>query len=253
MSPQHAAAPAQSLPADVAQAAAEANLGRLRQVYTPKLMNWFLFAWALILCLVLCVVLVGFWALWQMFHTSPNLNRAAAARRLYLFELGFVLAGRPEDPQVYRWDGIDTVFQHIVRRSYSYGLYTQTMCSFTVTRWDGVSVKLGNFWNDALTLGTYVNQQVSDALLPAMLTSIQEGHKVQFGAMTLAREGITAKRGSATWAEVRKVNLGNGYVNVFVAGRKLSLAGAAASKVPNLPLFLTLVSQLRGSATTNPR
>src|SRR5689334_18497729 len=83
----------QLVPANVAQEAADAGLGALVRVYTPRQRNWLAIVLGLIISLVCILCLVGFYLLWLLFRT-PNLSRSAAARRLYLYEHGFVLADR---------------------------------------------------------------------------------------------------------------------------------------------------------------
>jgi hypothetical protein len=123
--------------------------------------------------LAMLVILVGFWLLWMVSRT-PNLSRAQAARRIYLYEHGFIIVDRPDDPQVYRWDEIDTVFQKIVNQRVN-GINTGTSYLYTITRRDGRTVKLIGFWAGIAELGPCINQRVSAALLPGALAAIDRG------------------------------------------------------------------------------
>jgi hypothetical protein len=192
------------------------------------------------------VILVGFWLLWMIFRT-PNLSRSQNARRVYLYEQGFVIADRPDDPQVYRWDAIDTVFQKIISQR-TYGFETAKSYLYTVTRRDGRSVKLTQFWAGIAELGPHVNECVSEALLPGTLAALDRGQGVQFGDMTLNGAGIAGRRKSVTWPEVRQVRIDSGYVSVDVAGKFLALSTTAAANIPNLPLFFVVTERLRQNA-----
>jgi hypothetical protein len=236
----------QPVPANVAQAAADAGLGALLRVFTPKRRNWVAVVLAFVIGLVTIICLVGFFILWALFRT-PNLSRSMAARRLYLYEHGFVLVERADNPQVYRWDDVQTVFQKIVSNR-SYGVETSRTYLYTVTARDGRTVKVTQFWNDIAQLGSHINHSVSLALLPATLTAIQRGQSVQFGDMMVNATGIAGRRKSVTWPEVRNVRITKGFVSVDVAGRFFSLSTTAAAKIPNLPLFLTLTERLRPGA-----
>jgi len=238
--------PSQPLPTPVAQAAASAGLGALQREYQPKRMNWFLLAFLFLIGLLCTVIVFGFYILWQAFRT-PNLSRSQAARRVYLFEQGFIVLDRPDAPQVFRFDGIDTVFQKIVSNR-TYGIETARQYLYTITARDGRQVKLTQFWGGIAELGPYLNNRVSSALLPTTLGAIERGQAVQFGDITINASGISGRRKSVTWPEVRQVRIANGYVSVDIAGKFLSLSTTAAANLPNLPLFLELTDRLRANA-----
>jgi hypothetical protein len=212
------------------------------RAYLPRRRNWLLLIFLFLIALLTTILLVGFWLLWLVIRTS-NLSRSQAARRIYLYEQGFVIVDRPDDPQVYRWDEIDTAFQKIVSQR-AYGFETAKHYLYTITRRDGRTVKVTDFWSGIAELGPHINQCVS-ALLPGTLAAIDRGQGVRFGDMTLTAGGIAGRRKSVSWAEVRQVRINNGYVSVDVAGRFLSLSTTAAANLPNLPLFLTLTDHLR--------
>jgi hypothetical protein len=182
-----------------------------------------------------------------MFFRTPNLSRTQAARRLYLYEQGFVLLDKPDAPQVYRWDAIDTVFQKIVSQR-TYGVETTKNYLYTITARDGRTVKLTQFWAGIAQLGPHINDCVSTALLPGTVAAIERGQGVQFGDMTLNQWGIAGKRKSVGWGEVKKVRIYNGYVSVDIAGKFFSLSTTMAANIPNLPLFFTLTDRLRKGA-----
>jgi Family of unknown function (DUF6585) len=234
------------LPDNVAQLAQSARLGAFQRVYLPKRRSWALIIANLIIALLTLFVLVGFWLLWVIFR-MPNLSRSQAARRLYLYEQGFIVANRPDDPQVYRWDEINAVFQKIVSTR-TYGIETARQYQYTITRRDGRTEKLTQFWDGIADLGPHINQCVSTALLPGTLAAIDHGQAVRFGDMTLSAGGIAGRRKSVSWAEVSQVQIYNGYVRIGVAGKFFSLSTTAAADIPNLPLFLGLTERMRKTA-----
>jgi hypothetical protein len=235
------------VPDKVAQLAASAGLGALQRVYLPKHRSWALLIVNVVIGLATVIILVGLWLLWIVLRT-PNFSRSQAARRVYLYEHGIIVADRPDDPQVYRWDQIDTVFQKIVSTR-TYGIETARRYEYTVTRRDGRTEKLTQFFDGIAELGPHINQCVSTALLPGTLAAIEQGQGVRFGDMTLNAGGIAGRRRSVSWSEVSQVQIYNGYVRVGVAGRFFSLSTTAAADIPNLPLFLGLTDRLRKTAT----
>jgi hypothetical protein len=236
----------QAVPPTVAQLAAHAGLGAFQRTFVPKRRNWFVLFLGFLIALATTFILVGFWLLWLLIRT-PNLSPALNARRIYLYEQGFVIIEKPDDPQVFRFDGIDTVFQKIVSQR-TYGVETARTYLYTITRRDGRVLKLTQFWDGIASLGPLVNERVSSALLPATLGAIERGQGVQFGDMTLNGSGIAGRRKSVSWREVSQVQIYNGYVRIGVAGKFFSLSTTAASNIPNLPLFLALTDGLRKRA-----
>lgn len=235
--------PDQTVPANVAEAAASAGLGSFVRAFVPKRRNWFLLIFNLIIGLAMAVFLIGLWLIWVVLRT-PNFSRSLAARRVYLYEHGFVITERPEDPQVYRWDAIDTVFQKIVSQR-SYGIEVAKNYLYTITRRDGRVLKLTQFWADIDKLGPHVNNSVSQALLPGAVAAIERGQGVRFGDMTLSATTFAGRTKQVSWADVRAVRINNGYVSVDVTGKRLAVSTTAAAKLPYLPLFFALVDHLR--------
>lgn len=213
------------------------------RVYQPKRRNWAVLGFMFLVGLLLAWLIIGLWLIWEIIRT-PNLSRSLAARRIYLYEQGFVLAERPEDPQAYRWDGIDTVFQKIVSKR-MYGIEIAKKYLYTITRRDGRTAKLTVFWEGVDQLGAHIDERVSAALLPGAAAAIERGESIQFGDLTLTAGGIAGRRKSVTWPEVSGVRIAVGYVSVNVQGKFLSLSTTAAADLPNLPLLLALTERLR--------
>lgn len=233
---------ARTVPANVADVAANAGLGSFVRTFVPRRRNWFLLIFNLLVGLAMAVFLIGLWLLWVVLRT-PNFSRSLNARRVYLYERGFVIAERPDDPQAYRFDAIDTVFQKVVSQR-SYGIEVAKNYLYTVTARDGRTVKLTQFWADIDKLGPHLNSSVSQALLPGAVAAIEHGQGVRFDDMTLTAAAFAVHDKQVGWADVRSVWINNGYVGVNVTGRRLALSRTAAAKVPNLPLFFALAERL---------
>jgi len=219
-------------------------------VYQPKHRNPVLLVFMFLIGLLLSWLVIGLWLIWEIFHT-PNLSKSRAARRVYLYEHGFVLVEHPENPQVYPWDAIDTVFQKIVTTRYN-GINAGTKYLYTITRHDGATTKLTVFWDGGAQLGAHINERVSAALLPGAVAAIERGQGIQFGDMTLTRGGIAGKHGPVTWAEVSGIRMMSGYVHVQVRGKRRPQSTSAAASLPNLPLFLALTDRLRQVGRPGP-
>jgi hypothetical protein len=237
---------AEPVPGPIAAAAAHANLGALEGVFTPKKINWFVLVMSMLIGLATLIFVVGLFVLWYLFRT-PNLSPRQARKRLYVYQLGFVVANSPDQPQVFRWDDVQTVFQKIVRRT-SYGVTVATNYQYTITRRDGATIKITNFWNNVEILGSHINNNVSRALLPGMRAALRNGQGVRFGDIVMTAATVTGKRETVPWSQVKSVTVNSGYVRVNLANKFFSLSTKPAAAIPNLPLFLTIAEELRMSA-----
>ena len=234
---------AELVPPSVAQLAANSGLGEFQRIYVPKKHHPVAVILWLLIGLATTIILVGFALLWLLFRT-PDLSRSQARRRIYRYDGGFITMDRPDDLQVYRWDGIDTVFQRIVIQR-TYGIKVNTTYLYTITRRDGRTLKLTKFWAEIPEFGPYINERVSAALLPGVLAAIGRGQAIQFGDMTLNAGGISGRRKSVAWTQVSGVRIHAGYVSVDIEGKFFALSTTEAAKLPNLPLFFALTERLR--------
>ena len=106
------------LPPEVASTAADQGLGDLVKVFRPRRPNQALVIGLLILSIALIWCIVPIYELWLLLRT-PNLNARVAARRVYVFQSGLIVAtsagkSRPADLDVWRWADVSTVFQKVV-------------------------------------------------------------------------------------------------------------------------------------------
>jgi hypothetical protein len=238
-------APAAVATAAVATAAEDQQLGRLLEVFAPKRHS----SWIVIPMLVVSIALIWcifpIYVLWLLFRT-PNLNRKRAAQRLYVYERGLVLATRPDQPDVWRWNDIHSIFQKAVVKN-TLGVTTGATVRYTINRTDGAFFTLTHFWTDSERLGHHVSVQVTAALLPPMRRAISSGQGVQFGEITIDRNGVTSRLGSATWSEITSIEFVGGHLRMKLPGKFIPLTLTPAHKIPNLILLVALTNELRGS------
>jgi len=251
------------IPPEVAAVATNSRLGVYRGTYEPKrlgvvrIVGLLLFGLPFLVAAVV-VPFVGAWQvapflaavgavfLWILFR-APNLNPGMAARKLYVFEQGFVQIVRSA-PVEFRWDAITSVLQSITRRYYN-GVYVGTTYLYTVTRADGRVTKLTQFYDQIGTFGQTLAQEVTAIQLPRAIEALQAGQTVYFGELAVNLGGIAAAgKGSVPWSEIQAVQINKGYVSLRKHGKWLAWSGKPASTIPNLFVFLTLAERLAGNA-----
>ncbi|OLB82543.1 MAG: hypothetical protein AUI14_00415 [Actinobacteria bacterium 13_2_20CM_2_71_6] len=179
---------------------------------------------------------------------APNFNRKLAARRVYVFEHGFIHADGSGALADYRWDAIAWLTQRITNR-YVNGIHVGTFYVYTVARKDGPVLKLTEFYDGIAQLGRTISEQVTRDKLPGAVALLQQGQTVGFGDLGISTAGIVStKHGLLPWTELDEVKVVQGYVKLRRAGKWLPWSNKPAAAIPNLYVFLTLADQLQRAA-----
>ncbi|MFH9659643.1 DUF6585 family protein [Streptomyces sp. NPDC017248] len=164
--------------------------------------------------------------------------------RLDLYEYGMTAAagGRACPVHVVRFD---TTVVHRRRVLSSRGV-TRALSLVDV---DGerIMLRCGDFgrpeeWWPAIRRG------VVDAQLPHALAALRRGARLAFGPVWLTRDEVGSGGRALRWAQVQRIETGNGVVAVRVAGR-WQVWTAVASGIPNLCVLHALAEHLAGAAT----
>ncbi len=194
---------------------------------------------------VLCLFLAGLFGFFLFRH--PNLNPRVAARRVHLFQNGFVHDGG-KGLVDYRWDAIAWVQQKITEQYYN-GVHVGTFHIYTVARKDGPIVKLTVFFDGIADLGRHISEQVTRVKLPNAIALVEQGQTVSFGDLAINAQGLVSSRhGLLPWRELEQVQVVQGYVKLRKAGKWLAWSNKPAADIPNLYVFLTLASVLQRAA-----
>ena len=256
-----------ALPANVAEVAHARQLGRYLGVHQPKRLGGFrLFCVALLVVVPAVMVVVFAIALvwpgvfvglaigapfvWMGLRT-PNFSATQAAKRLHIFEHGFIVAQAAGPVYDCRWDAVAWVKQQITARYYN-GIHVGTFHVYTVSRKDGAQLKLTDFYDGIGQFGQRLTKEVANAQLPGAIAAIGQGQTLPFGAFSVSGAGVSSGSGLLPWAELDRVDLAAGYVQVRKTGKRLPWARKAAGQIPNLLLFLHLAeNRLQGVARPN--
>jgi hypothetical protein len=168
-------------------------------------------------------------------------------RRIYLFGNGFVHVDPPAAATVYRFDRISAVYLNIVTHRRN-SLPTYTTHQYTVEAAAGRLV-LTDFWDRVTTLGEAVERGVAEAHLPIAMAALRQGQPVRFGDLSLQAAGLVSDRqGTLPWAEIAKVRVNSGFVEIARAGARGLWANKPVATIPNVSVFLAMVEGLRAGA-----
>lgn len=235
-------------PIDVQALARAENLGKLREVVRPAKRPGAFVGWLLV-GLFPCAFLFGakpiaslvvgafLWPLMVLrgLRHSPLVSRKAARRRLYVFEHGFVYAASAEGLEAFAWRRIARQRDRVVVIA---GVIR--FRRYMLTRDDGESVVLTNFWVHIREVMKGVITQVANVQLADAKAAIERGESVEFGKLVVDATGVSGPRGWAPWSDIEVSLNARGRIFVRASDGFLPLFSARTEKVPNVPVFIAL-------------
>lgn len=231
------------LPPNIMAYAQAHDLGYHRATFrAQKLGFWKLFA-HVFLGLMFLVLVVGLYVFYLMFQT-PNFNKRQAARCLHFFEKGLIIADADGPVHSFRWDTL-TALQSIIDHRIN-GIHVRTSYEYRLFKPDGSQVKLTEFYENPEQWGVAIQQEITEAQVPATLVGLQAGLEYRFGPITLNAQGITKGRKSIEWSAVQGIKIAVGYIHIQRAGKWMNWSGQPIKKIPNAFVFISVVQHLAG-------
>ncbi len=144
------------------------------------------------------------------------------------------------------WFEIKSVWQQITEH-YTNGVYTGTTYLYTIQLEDGTRYK---FSNGSLArvekLGQAIMDMTARAIYPLAMRAYEKGEVVEFGTLALSKKGIYYGSSLLKWRDIDAVKINGGYISVSKSGKWFSWCNIAASSVPNLYVFLSMVNEIVG-------
>jgi hypothetical protein len=242
-----------SLSPEAAELAARHRLGALEATFAPKRLGKLIFAlyiFTLVNLLLAFVIpaLVFFWWL----RRTPNFSRKQAAKRLYLFENGMIVHPQFGDGMIaVRWDSI-RLYQEITQViindvpgpvRYAYSVVAPGVTGTTITE----------FYDRPETWGPWMQEAIVRAQGPAVLESILEGQRTNFGGFSVSRTGMaTTGKSQLPWPDVQEIHVKAGRVYVMKTGESSPWFSAPVSDIANYYVFLTIATNLCRQQRTVP-
>jgi hypothetical protein len=144
------------------------------------------------------------------------------------------------------WDEIRTVKQDI-NEIYRDGVYQTTTYLYTLELNDGTRIKYSNYRLQKVEkLGSAIMDQTSQVIFPRAMKQFEKGKVVDFGPLGVSRDGLHYGSSLLEWEDVEGVKIHEGYITMRKRGKWLRWCNIAASSIPNLLVFLSLVNQTVG-------
>ncbi|WP_027345286.1 DUF6585 family protein [Hamadaea tsunoensis] len=177
---------------------------------------------------------------------SPVFSAKAAARPFQSFANGYIEMAKT-GPVAYRFDQMATVFQEITT-TYVNGVNTGTNYIYRITMTDGRKVRLHSNNTNMAAFGPVIQRGVAEAHVPLAIDALRAGHPIPFGDVQLTQAGLQTGKGVLPWPEISDLRVQRGYVFVDRAGKRISFFSRQCKRIPNLPVFLTLLDRGRQTA-----
>jgi len=164
--------------------------------------------------------------------------------RVYVFNQGFVFL-KGGQPDIFRLAEIRAIWQRVTQY-YRYGIRTRTTHKYTIERADGHRIVLNDRIKKVGELGYGLSQQISEFMLPHMITAYNAGNVITFGPLSVSRQGVSNGREMLPWPSIKEIGASRGIVRVRQEGRWLNWSTVAVASIPNFPVFMALTRYILG-------
>jgi hypothetical protein len=164
--------------------------------------------------------------------------------RVQVFDQGIVYT-RSSQAQTWRWEEIAFVWQQITKVRVR-GIPVGTNYVYTIQHRNGQKIVLNNGIRRIKELGEMVQSETFTRLMPLAVAAYNGGQPLDFGKLTISQQGIGNGKEIVPWAQVKGVQVNQGYVAVKREGKWLRWANVPVAGVPNFFIFMALVDQIIG-------
>jgi len=162
---------------------------------------------------------------------------------IIIFERGFKYSTIMESRAV-RWEEVIAVWQAAYKRGPKGPASTLI---YTILLKDKKKLVLNNDrFKNVEGLGETIQREVTRRLMPQYIQTLNSGGTINFGKLTLSKQGISNGKELVPWSQIRDVKIRNGVIAINKEGKWLAWSSILASQIPNLFVFLDLVDQAVG-------
>jgi hypothetical protein len=194
--------------------------------------------------------LVGGAAMGLLSVVDYFLSRSLAWEKAWVFERGLIHRTRRRELSVHPWAEI-RVLRKVTRYFSKTGSYTESGFRYTLLRQNGSEfvLRCGPFVpselraGDICVLGETIEREVAAVRLPRALAALRQGKRIDFGDLSIDTAGITTKRRSLLWRDVKAVEMIAETIRVQGTGGWV--VEEPVSAVPDALLLVTLADALR--------
>ena len=154
--------------------------------------------------------------------------------RFYVFKNGFIYA-RGRRYLVVCWDQVIAVFQ-----KHAAGRYGSSH-TYTVRVQEGRKIQIGDAVNGVVDLGTMIQREVTNLLLPRAIASYKSGETLSFGKVNVNIQGVNNGKEMIPWDQIDAIETRNGLIVVQKYGRVMKWSTVRERETPNVYVLQNLV------------
>src|SRR5437660_3998622 len=153
------------------------------------------------------------------------------AARIYVCPGGLLIKRRKM--QVIRWDMVEAVWH----RNDVYGYIYDTHV-FILRLANKQTFKFDSNWRNLLNLGETIANETAQLMFPQVMTAYYGGQPVAFGDLKLSLQGISGRKRTLPWQQIKNIDIGARVVTIEAVGENSSPWGRFhISGMPNFLLF----------------
>ncbi|HEU5229643.1 MAG TPA: DUF6585 family protein [Ktedonobacteraceae bacterium] len=136
--------------------------------------------------------------------------------RAYVCPGGLLLI-KGSKPQVIRWDAVVAMWH----RNDVYGYIYDTHV-FIVRLANKQTFKFDGNWRNLMSLGEIIANETAQLLLPQAMAAYYAGQPVAFGDLKLSLQGISGRRRTLPWQQIKNIDIGEKIVTIEAVGEGAS-------------------------------
>jgi hypothetical protein len=142
------------------------------------------------------------------------------------------------------WDELVKHYRDLVKILH-HGRHVRTDIFLTFETSTGQRVMFRNNVLHILDLADRLDREIAQRRLPAALASVRAGQAVAFDKLSLSAAGVGWGADTLPWDDVESFEVSHGFVRVNKKGKTFAWASTTAGALPNFPIALALVQELR--------
>lgn len=143
-----------------------------------------------------------------------------------------------------RWDDIDNYLERITVKSVN-GIAAGTFSRYAIRASDGATIKTSERLGDLPAFSRILHEKLFARLYAAAYARYRAGESVSFGELVVSGAGINVgQRKRAAWNQLTGMQVANGDLRLFVAGRETAWMAVPAGRLPNFVVLTALLENI---------
>jgi hypothetical protein len=162
--------------------------------------------------------------------------------RVLVFPEGLVRLHRGR-AQAFCWEDVNLVWQKKSDASHSIGRAWQGALTLTVQALDGRRMSFDDSLPRLAELAQIVRGETLPFLWPRTRAAFDAGHVLDFGKLSISRQGLSQGKETFPWSDLQKVKVNGADLLIYKKGKRMHSKSTPISDIPNSHVLLALIEQ----------